>query len=126
MRMQHSPDTSFFIEYRSINNFDPTNNYINDELLQLGVAYQISKLYTFTLSPQIDLVEHNLRAASDTLSRSFPDFNLSAGVGYDALTDVYSFGISLSIPAVGASTPSLAGSSADTTPFGTTTTGLSQ
>ena len=117
MRMQHSPDTSFFIEYRSINNFDPTNNYINDELLQLGVSYQISKLYTFTLSPQIDLVEHNLRAASATLSRSFPDFNLNAGVNYDSLTDVYSFGISLSIPAIGASTPGISGNS---------TTGLSQ
>ena len=117
MRMQHSPDTSFFIEYRSINNFDPTNNYINDELLQLGVAYQISKLYTFTLSPQIDLVEHNLRAASATLGRSFPDFNLNAGVGYDSLTDVYSFGIGLSIPAIGASTPGITGNS---------TTGLSQ
>ncbi len=126
MRMQHSPDTSFFIEYRSINNFDPSNYYINDELLQLGVAYQISKLYTFTLSPQIDLVEHNLRAASANLTRSFPDFNLSAGVGYDSLTDVYSFGISLSIPAIGASTPGLIGSSADTSPFGSTTTGLSQ
>jgi len=126
MRMQHSPDTSFFIEYRSINNFDPTNNYINDELLQLGVSYQISKVYTFSLSPQIDLVEHNLRAASATLTRSFPDFNLSAGVGYDSLTDIYSFGFSLSIPAIGASTPGLMGSSADTTPFGTTTTGLSQ
>ena len=125
VRMQHSPDTSFFIEYRSINNFDPTNNYINDELLQLGVAYQISKLYTFTLSPQIDLVEHNLRAASANLTRSFPDFNLSAGVGYDSLTDVYSFGISLSIPAIGASTPGLMGSSADTSPFGSTP-GLSQ
>ena len=125
MRMQHSPDTSFFIEYRSINNFDPTNNYINDELLQLGVSYQISKLYTFTLSPQIDLVEHNLRAASANLTRSFPDFNLSAGVGYDSLTDVYSFGISLSIPAIGASTPGLMGSSADTSPFGSTP-GLSQ
>jgi hypothetical protein len=117
MRMQHSPDTSFFIEYRSINNFDPTNYYINDELLQLGVEYQISKLYTFTLSPQIDLVEQNLRAATATLSRSFPDFNLSAGVGYDSLTDVYSFGISLSIPAVGAKSPGLTGNS---------TTGLSQ
>ena len=117
MRMQHSPDTSFFIEYRSINNFDPTNYYINDELLQLGVSYQISKLYSFTLSPQIDLVERNLRAATATLERSFPDFNLSAGVGYDSLTDVYSFGISLSIPAVGAKSPGLVGNS---------TTGLSQ
>ena len=117
VRMQHSPDTSFFIEYRSINNFDPSNYYINDELLQLGVSYQISKLYTFTLSPQIDLVEHNLRAASATLSRSFPDFNLNAGVNYDSLTDVYSFGIGLSIPAIGASTPGITGNS---------TTGLSQ
>ena len=125
MRMQHSPDTSFFIEYRSINNFDPTNNYINDELLQLGVAYQISKLYTLTISPQIDLVEHNLRAASASLTRSFPDFNLNASVGYDSLTQVTSFGFSLSIPAIGASTPGLMGSSADATPFGTTT-GLTQ
>ncbi|MCE9619283.1 MAG: hypothetical protein K8R92_05195 [Planctomycetes bacterium] len=118
IRMQHTPDTSFFIEYRTINNFvDPTGVYSNDELLQLGVNYQISKLYFISVTPQIDLVARDLRAASASLTRSFPDYNLSVSVGYDKLTQVTSFGVGLSIPAIGASTPSLAGN---------TTTGLSQ
>jgi hypothetical protein len=108
IRMQHSPDTSFFVEYRSINNFDPSNNYINDQLLQLGVDYKISKLYTLTISPQFDLLQRDVRAASATLSRSFPDFNLSLSVGYDKLTQVTSFGMSLSIPANASAGPNLA------------------
>jgi len=99
--MQHSPDTSFFCEYRMINNFYNSSLYPNDELLQPGVAYQIGKLYTFSASPQIDLNQGNLRALSASLTRVLPDFNLTASVGYSVLTDEYTFGMSLSIPAVG-------------------------
>ncbi len=101
--MQHSPDVSFFCEYRMVNNFYNSSLYPNDELLQPGMAYQIGKLYTLSASPQIDLGEGDLRALSASLTRSLPDFNLSAAVGYSVLTDEYSFGMSISIPAVGKS-----------------------
>jgi len=99
--MQHSPDTSFFCEYRMINNFYDSSIYPNDELLQPGVMYQIGKLYTLSAGPQIDLNEGNLRALSAAITRSLPDFNLSAQIGYSSITDQYSFGMSVSIPATG-------------------------
>jgi len=101
LSLQHSPDVSFFCEYRTINNFYDSTLYPNDELLQPGVAYQIGKLYTLSAGPQIDLVEGDLRALSATLTRTFPDFNLGAAVGYSSITDQYSFGLNLSIPAAG-------------------------
>ena len=100
LSLQHTPDMSFFCEYRTINNFYDSTLYPNDELLQPGVAYQIGKLYTLSAGPQIDMVEGNLRALTATLSRSFPDFNLGALLGYSAITDQYSFGMQLSVPAV--------------------------
>jgi hypothetical protein len=63
--------------------------------------YRIGKLYTLSAGPQIDLEQGDLRALSAALTRSLPDFNLTAQVGYSAITDQYSFGMSLSIPAIG-------------------------
>jgi hypothetical protein len=101
MSMQHTPDVSTFCEYRMINNFYNSSLYPNDELLQPGVTYQIGKLYTLSAGPQIDLGQGDLRALSATLNRTFPDFNLGAAIGYSAITDQYTFGMQLSIPATG-------------------------
>ena len=102
LSMQHSPDTSFFCEYRMINNFYDSAIYPNDELLQPGVTYQIGKLYTLSAGPQIDLNQGDLRALSAAITRSLPDFNLTGLVGYSSITDQYSFGMRLSIPATAA------------------------
>ena len=101
MSMQHTPDVSTFCEYRMINNFYNSSLYPNDELLQPGVAYQIGKLYTLSAGPQIDLGQGDLRALSATLNRTFPDFNLGAAIGYSSITNEYTFGMQLSIPAAG-------------------------
>lgn len=101
LSLEHSPDVSFFCEYRMINNFYDSTLYPNDELLQPGVAYKIGKLYTLSAGPQIDLGQGDLRALTASLTRTFPDFNLGAALGYSAITDQYSFGLNLSIPAVG-------------------------
>jgi hypothetical protein len=84
-----------------INNFYDSTLYPNDELLQPGVAYKIGKLYTLSAGPQIDLGQGDLRALTASLTRAFPDFNLGAALGYSAITDQYSFGLNLSIPAAG-------------------------
>ena len=115
LSLQHSPDVSFFCEYRTINNFYDSALYPNDELLQPGVAYQIGKLYTLSAGPQIDLGQGDLRALSATLSRAFPDFNLGAAIGYSAITDQYSFGMRLSIPAATSQGLALPGNSASDT-----------
>ncbi len=101
LSFQHSPDVTLFCEYRMINNFYDSALYPNDELLQPGVAYKIGKLYTLSASPQIDLGQGDVRALSATLTREFPDFNLGAVIGYSVITDQYSFGMQLSIPATG-------------------------
>ena len=98
LNLRHSPDVSFFCEYRMINNFYDSAIYPNDELLQPGVTYQIGKLYSLSASPQIDLGQGDLRALAASLIRTFPDFNLGANVGYSVITDQYSFGLRVSIP----------------------------
>jgi len=98
--IQQSPDVRFYLEYRYVNNFNVVG-YPADEFLQGGVAYQISKKYSFTLSPQYDLVESNFRAASVNLTRTFPDFYLSVGASYNQIVDQTTFALSIRIPGAG-------------------------
>ncbi len=98
--IQQSPDVRFYLEYRYVNNFNVVG-YPADEFLQGGVAYQISKKYSFTLSPQYDLVESNFRAASVNLTRTFPDFYLSVGASYNQIVDQTTFALSIQIPGAG-------------------------
>jgi hypothetical protein len=90
--MRHSPDLTTYVEYRYV---APTLS----ELLQLGATYQIGKKYTFTVSPQIDLLVGDIRAITAGLARRFPDFDLNLFGGYDIVSDQTSVSLSMRIPA---------------------------
>jgi hypothetical protein len=90
--MRHSPDLTTYVEYRYI---APTKS----ELLQMGATYRIGKKYTFTVSPQIDLLAGDLREISAGLVRRFPDFDLNLFGGYDIVSDQTSVSLSMRIPA---------------------------
>ncbi len=106
--IQQSPDVKFYLEYRYVNTFDASGLYPADEFVQGGVAYQISKKYSFTLSPQYDLVESNFRAATIGLTRTFPDFFLSIGASYNQIVDNTTFFASIQIPGAGGGGMSMA------------------
>ncbi|MFO0893728.1 MAG: hypothetical protein U0574_02085 [Phycisphaerales bacterium] len=95
--MYHSPEVSTFVEYRYINNFDPTGVYPSDELLAIGLTYKITRLYEISLGPQIDLGQGDFRSATAQIVRVFPDFDFGVGVGYDAITGEYSFNAKLRV-----------------------------
>jgi len=95
--MYHTPEVSTFVEYRYVNNFDPTNTYPSDELLNIGMNYRIGNLYQLSLGPQFDLLEGGFRSLSAQLVRIFPDFDFGVGVSYDSIVDEYSFNAKLRI-----------------------------
>ncbi|MFM7052973.1 MAG: hypothetical protein ACKOYN_12715, partial [Planctomycetota bacterium] len=92
LEMRHSPITSTFLEYRYL---APTQS----ELLQAGVLYRAGRLYLIAVSPQYDIGEGEFRAVTGSLTRTYPDFDLSATSGYDLIEDRTFIGLSLSIPA---------------------------
>ena len=92
LEMRHSPVVSTYLEYRYI---APTSS----ELLQAGVLYRAGKRYLIAVSPQYDLEAGEMRAVAGSLTRTFPDFDLSASAGYDLIEDDTFVGLSLSIPA---------------------------
>ena len=98
--IQQSPDVRFYLEYRYVNNFG-VNGYPADEFIQGGIAYQISKKYSLTISPQYDLVESNFRSATVGLTRTFPDFYLSLGASFNQIVDNTTFFASVRIPGAG-------------------------
>ena len=97
LAMYHNPEVSTFVEYRYVNNFDPTDIYPSDELLNVGMNYKIGNLYQLSLGPQFDLREGNFRSLSAQLVRIFPDFDFGVGVSYDSIVDEYSFNARLRI-----------------------------
>ncbi len=95
--MYHSPEVSTFVEYRYVNNFDPTGAYPSDELLNVGLSYKIGKLWQLGLGPQFDLGQGDFRSLSAQLVRIFPDFDFGIGVSYDSIVDEYSFNAKLRV-----------------------------
>ncbi len=95
--VRQSPDVTVYAEYRYVNTFDPSGRYPADELLQFGANYQISKAYTLAVTPQYDLVAHNMRAISGTLTRNFPDFLVSVGASYNQIIDQATFFVNISV-----------------------------
>ena len=93
--MQHSPDVSTFVEYRSINNFSPESIYLSDALLASGVDYQVGKAYHVSFVPTWDLKENDFRLFTLNLQRETPDFTLLGTFGYDAIQDQYFGGINV-------------------------------
>ena len=91
IEMRHNPAVSSYLEYRYL---APTES----ELLQAGVLYRVGKRYTLAISPQYDLEAGEFRAASGSLTRVFPDFDVNANAGYDLIEDRTFVGFSLSIP----------------------------
>ena len=53
-------------------------------LLQAGVLYRVGKRYTLAVSPQYDLEAGEFRAASGSLTRVFPDFDVHANAVFAA------------------------------------------
>ncbi len=100
-RVQQSPDVQLYLEYRYVNTFDASGVYPADEFLQGGIAYQISKKYAANVTPQWDLVENNFRAVTASLSRTFPDFNLSIGASFNQIVDNTTFFAAIRIPGAG-------------------------
>jgi hypothetical protein len=78
--MSHSPLLRTFVEYRSI---DASEN----ELLDVGWDYQITKKYRLRLGPQWDFQENDFRAVRATVVRRFPDFNVIVQVKHDEIRD---------------------------------------
>jgi len=95
--MYHNPEVSTYVEYRYVNNFDPTGAYPSDELLNLGINYKIGNLYQLALGPQFDLREGGFRSLSAQLVRIFPDFDFGVGLSYDSIVDEYSLNARLRI-----------------------------
>lgn len=91
--MVHSPQVRSFLEYRYLAPDDT-------EILQGGLAYQISRKYALQFSPQYDIKQGDFRAISGSIERTFPDFNLSLAAGYDLILDEVSVSLNLSLPAV--------------------------
>ena len=100
-RLQQSPDVQLYLEYRYVNTFDASGVYPADEFIQGGVAYQISKKYAANVTPQWDLVENNFRSVTASLSRTFPDFNLSIGASFNQIVDNTTFFAAIRIPGAG-------------------------
>ncbi len=98
--MAHSPQVRTFLEYRYLAPDDT-------ELLQGGLAYQISRKYAVQFSPQYDIQEGDFRAISGSIERTFPDFNLSFVAGYDLILDETSVALNFSLPAVGGRTSAI-------------------
>ena len=91
LAMRHSPVVSTYVEYRYL---APTES----ELLQAGFLYRAGKRYLIAASPQYDLLAGELRAVAGSITRTFPDFDVNANMGYDLIEDVTFVGFSLSIP----------------------------
>ncbi len=94
--MRHSPAVSSFLEYRYL---APSRT----ELLQGGLAYEISRNYRLQLSPQYDLRLDEFRAISGAIERNFPDFDLILSGGYDLVLDEVAVSINFALPAVSSS-----------------------
>ena len=91
VQMNHSPDTSTYLEYRYLGATD-------DELLQAGVIYRIGRRYQASFNPQYDVVRGEFRAFNASVRRTFPDFDMIFNVGYGIITDETTVGLRLSIP----------------------------
>jgi hypothetical protein len=101
-QMQHSPDVSTFIEYRSINNNSPDAIYISDQLLAGGINYRVSRTYEIGFTPTYDLLENNFRSFNVALKRELPDFSLVGTFGYDVVIGEYYGGLAIRIGGIDA------------------------
>jgi hypothetical protein len=91
VELEHNPDSSSFIEYRSLSASD-------DDLLQAGLLYRIGRLYQVAVSPQYDLRRDEFRSVTASIRRTLPDFDFSGTIGYDLVRDQTIFGVRLSVP----------------------------
>lgn len=101
-QMQHSPDVSTFIEYRSINNNSPEAIYISDQLLAGGINYRVSRTYELGFTPTYDLLENNFRSFNVSVKRELPDFSLVGTFGYDVVIGEYYGGLAIRIGGIDA------------------------
>ncbi|MDA1008458.1 MAG: hypothetical protein O2800_05585 [Planctomycetota bacterium] len=99
--VKQAPDLSVYGEYRYIYAFNPatasTYTYTNDEFLQGGFIYDISKTYDLNSSLQWDLLAKQFRGWNVGLMREFPDMDFGVRGGYDAIQDEYNISFVLRI-----------------------------
>jgi len=88
VELQHSPDFTTFVEYRTIEAED-------SELIEIGWDYRLSRKYRVICAPQIDLREGGFRAATFSIIRTFPDFFAVVSLGYDDIKEETTFSATL-------------------------------
>jgi hypothetical protein len=88
--LRHNPQLSTHIEYRFI---DASDN----ELLGIGWTYWLTTRYKLDLRPDIDLRNDRFRAVGLTITRRFPEFDLSVKLRYDDIRDDTSVGASIGL-----------------------------
>ena len=93
-QITHSPDTSSYLEYRYLSASE-------DEILAAGVLYRIGRKYQLALTPSYDLKRNQFLAFSSSLTRTFPDFDMTFNLGYDLIQDETTVGLRLRIPRQG-------------------------
>jgi hypothetical protein len=102
VNFDHSPRLSSGIAYRY---FEVPEDYASlypnqvqnarGQLLDFPVKYEISKTYSFSLSPQYNFSEDDFQSVSAVLTRKLPDFDLVFYVSYDQILDETVGGIRL-------------------------------
>lgn len=84
----HSPIFSSYIEYRVLTASD-------NELLDIGWDYRVTRKYRLSLVPSYDLRADEFRAVSVSVRRRLPDVDFIVRIEYDQILDETSFSASL-------------------------------
>jgi hypothetical protein len=102
VNFDHTPRLSSGIAYRS---FEVPEDYAalfpnqvqnaRGQLLNFPVRYEVSKTYSFSVSPQYNFSEDDFQSVSAVLTRKMPDFDLIFYVNYDQIRDETVGGIRL-------------------------------
>jgi hypothetical protein len=86
--LRHTPYFTTYVEYRFIDADDT-------KLLGIEWQYQLTPKYSITFSPQYNFVFNDIQSLNFKFTRSFPDFDLTLQVRYDAVEDDTAVGASL-------------------------------
>ncbi|MDG2476702.1 MAG: hypothetical protein P8M32_02250 [Phycisphaerales bacterium] len=102
VNFDHTPRLSSGIAYRY---FEVPEDYAalfpnqvknaRGELLDFPLRYEVSKSYSFSISPQYNFSEDDFQSVSAVITRKLPDFDLVFYVSYDQILDETVGGIRL-------------------------------
>tara|TARA_B100001964_G_C14252504_1_gene610618 strand:- start:1302 stop:4187 length:2886 start_codon:yes stop_codon:yes gene_type:complete len=84
--LDHGRDVRTYLEYREI-------DVTNDQLLSLGINYDLSKRYSLNFSPSWNFHIDDLQSLNFVMTRHYPEFDLIGGISYNEIRDEteYSF-----------------------------------